>query len=292
MMVATANPHRYGHDDVILAEDLAGRAAVALDNGSLLAEALESIEARDTFLSVAAHELRTPLTSLLLQVGRIRRAAEAGRLEPEAALRGIKTAEAQGQRLSSLVDSLLDVAHVSSGRMTMVTEQLDIAQVVLDTTTSMAPDCERAGCALDVAVSGKVSGSWDRARMEQVLTNLLANAVKFGARQPIEVRLEATADIARISVRDHGIGVSREDQARIFNRFERAVSPRNYGGLGLGLYISARILRAHGGSLRVESEPGQGACFIAELPRNRDPEDTPRPQGDGASPSSLGMAGS
>jgi PAS domain S-box-containing protein len=292
MMVATSDPHRYDHDDVILAEDLAGRAAVALENGSLLAEALEAIEARDTFLSVAAHELRTPLTSLLLQMARLRRAAEGERLEPEAALRGIKTAQAQGQRLSSLVDSLLDVAYVSSGRMAMVTEQLDIAQVVLDTTASMAPDCERAGCALDVAVSGKVSGTWDRAGMEQVLRNLLANAVKFGARRPIEVRLEATAEICRISVRDHGIGVSHEDQARIFNRFERAVSPRNYGGLGLGLYISAQILRAHGGSLRVESELGQGACFIVELPRNRDAEDYPRPKGDSASPSSLGMGGS
>jgi PAS domain S-box-containing protein len=291
MMVAASDPHRYNRDDVILAEDLAGRAAVALENGSLLAEALEAIEARDTFLSIAAHELRTPLTSLLLNLARLRRTAEGERPDPEAGLRGIKTAQAQGQRLSSLIDSLLDVAHVSRGRMTMVTEQVDIAQVVLETTTSMLPNCERAGCALDVAVSGKVNGTWDRARMEQVFTNLLANAVKFGARRPIEVRLEATAEIARISVRDHGIGLCHEDQTRIFNRFERAVSPHNYGGLGLGLYISSQILRSQGGSLRVESEPGQGACFIVELPRNRAPDDYPRPEGAGASSPSMGMAG-
>ena len=83
------------------------------------------------------------------------------------------------------------------------------------------------------------------------------------------MRLDATADLARISVRDHGIGLAREDQSRIFERFTRAVSPRHYGGLGLGLYISAQILRAHGGSLRVESEPGAGACFIVDLPRDR-----------------------
>jgi signal transduction histidine kinase len=126
--------------------------------------------------------------------------------------------------------------------------------------------------------------------MEQVVRNLLANAIKFGARLPIEVRLEATAESVRISVRDHGIGLSREDQSRIFDRFERAVSPRHYGGLGLGLYISAQILRAHGGSLRVESEPGRGACFIVDLPRNRGPDDRPRSSSDDARASSTAAA--
>jgi signal transduction histidine kinase len=284
MMVATADPNRYSRDDVILAEDLASRAEVALENGRLLAEAMESIQARDTFLSIAAHELRTPLTSLILQVGMLRRAAEGGPLRPEAALPGIRSAEAQAQRLSTLVDSLLDVARVSAGRMTIFAEPMDMAEVVLDTAASMAPDCDRAGCALDVAASGKVIGRWDRGRMELVLRNLLANAIKFGARRPIEVRLEATAENARISVRDHGIGLSREDQSRIFDRFERAVSPRHYGGLGLGLYISAQILKAHGGSLRVESEPGRGACFIADLPRNQVPRDDFRPDAPPSSP--------
>jgi PAS domain S-box-containing protein len=277
MMVAASDPNRYSSDDVILAEDLAARAAVALENGRLLAEALESIQARDTILSVAAHELRTPLTSLRLQVGMLRKAAEGGPLQPDAALPAIRSAETQAQRLSTLVDSLLDVARVSTGRMTISAERMDMAEVVVDTATSMAADCDRAGCALDIAVSEQVMGVWDRARMEQVLRNLLSNAIKFGARRPIEVRVEATAEKVRISVRDHGIGLSREDQSRIFDRFERAVSPRHYGGLGLGLYISAQILRVHGGSLRVESEPGQGACFIVELPRNREATPSPSP---------------
>jgi PAS domain S-box-containing protein len=277
MLVASTDPHRYGRDDVILAEDLAGRAAVALENGRLLAEALESIQARDTFLSVAAHELRTPLTSLMLRVGMLKKAAEAGALQPDAALTGILSAEAQAQRLSTLVDNLLDVARAGSGRMTIFADRVDMAEVVRDTAASMAPDCDRAGCALEVAASGTVIGRWDRGRMEQVVRNLLSNAIKFGPRHPIEVRLEATADNVRISIRDHGIGLSPEDQTRIFDRFERAVSPRHYGGLGLGLYISAQILRAHGGSLSVESQPGRGACFFVDVPRDPPSNDVPAP---------------
>ena len=104
-------------------------------------------------------------------------------------------------------------------------------------------------------------------RIEQVLTNLLSNAMKFGEGRPIEVSVTATATDVCISVRDYGIGISPEDRARIFGRFERAVSTRHFGGLGLGLYISVQILRAHRGSLRVESEPGRGSCFIIDLPR-------------------------
>jgi signal transduction histidine kinase len=132
----------------------------------------------------------------------------------------------------------------------------------------MAADFQRAGCSVSVTMPEKVLGRWDRVRTEQVLTNLLSNAMKFGAGRPVEMKVEATNTSVRISLRDHGIGISREDQARIFGRFERAVPTRHFGGLGLGLYISVQILRAQQGSLRVESEPGQGACFIVDLPRN------------------------
>jgi PAS domain S-box-containing protein len=271
VIVSASTPYRYSRDDVVLAEDLAGRAAVALENGHLLAEALEAIEARDSFLSVAAHELRTPLTSMLLHIGKLKKAAEAGTLEGAAALRGIRSSETQALRLSTLVNSLLDVVRLKAGLTTGGSEEIDIAQVVVDTVASMSPDAERAGCAIDVTTSGNARGHWDRGRMEQVLRNLLSNALKFGAQRPIEVRVDAIGDSVRISVRDYGIGIAREDQSRIFHRFERAVSTSNFGGLGLGLYISNQILRAHGGSLRVESEPGKGARFIVELPHTEVP---------------------
>jgi PAS domain S-box-containing protein len=268
MLVSADNPHRYDHDDVVLAQDLAGRAAASLENGRLLSEALDSVRARDDFLAVAAHELRTPLTSLLLQLQILDRAVGRERSEPESMMsRSVSAAENQARRLSTLIDHLLDVARVAGNRLGIRVEGMDLRQLMEGILTALAPDLERAGCRIAVSMPAEVTGRWDRMRIEQVLTNLLSNAMKFGAGRPIEVNVEADAENVRISVRDHGIGISHEDQTRIFGRFERAVSSRHFGGLGLGLYITVQILRAHQGSLRVESEPGQGSCFIVDLPR-------------------------
>jgi PAS domain S-box-containing protein len=267
MLVSGSDPHRYDPEDVVLARDLAGRAAVSLENGRLLFEALDAVRARDDFLAVAAHELRTPLTSLLLQIQLLHRAIEHDRLNLAAAGRSVIAAEGQARRLSNLVDGLLDVARLSSNRMGLQVEEVDLRELVDGVASAMAPDCRRAGCTLTVTAPPRAAVRWDRVRIEQVLTNLLSNAIKFGAGRPIEMRAAISDGKAEISVRDHGIGISKEDQSRIFGRFERAVSTRHFGGLGLGLYISAQILRTHQGHLRVESEPGEGACFIAEIPR-------------------------
>jgi PAS domain S-box-containing protein len=267
MLLASAtDPRRYDAEDVLLARDLAGRAAISLENGRLLFEALDAVRARDDFLAVAAHELRTPLTSLLLQIQLLHRAIEHDRLNLAAAGRSVVAAEGQARRLSNLVDGLLDVARLASNRMGLHVEELDLRDLVDGVASAMAPDCQRAGCKLTVTAPPRAAVRWDRGRIEQVLTNLLSNAIKFGAGHPIEMRAAVSDGHAEISVRDHGIGISKEDQGRIFGRFERAVSTRHFGGLGLGLYISAQILRTHQGHLRVESEPGEGACFIAELP--------------------------
>jgi signal transduction histidine kinase len=267
MLVSATDPHRYTHDDLVLARDLANRAAASLENGRLLAEARDAVRARDEFLSVAAHELRTPMTSLLLRTETLRRTVGRGEPGREAALRSVTAAERQARRLSSLIDDLLDVSRLAINRMTLRTEEVDLAQIARDVVATMAAELHRAGCVVDVAAPAAVQGRWDRTRLEQVLTNLLSNAMKFGAGRPIEVTVDETDREVRATVRDHGIGISREDQSRIFGQFERAVSTRHYGGLGLGLYISAQILRVQGGSLRVDSEPGKGACFTVVLPR-------------------------
>ena len=267
MLVSASDPHRYGEDDLLLARDLAGRAAISLENGRLLFEALDAVRARDDFLAVAAHELRTPLASLLLQVQLLGRAIERGLPDAAAARRSYLSAEAQARRLSTLIDGLLDVTRFTSNRMWLRVEELDLCALLDGLMSSMADDFQRSGCAVTVAKPDKVIGRWDRERVEQVLKNLLTNATKFGAGFPIDVNVVATSTDVTISVRDRGIGISKEDQARIFDRFERAVSIRHFGGLGLGLYVSVQILRAHQGSLRVESEPGRGACFMIDLPR-------------------------
>jgi PAS domain S-box-containing protein len=267
MLFSTSDPHRYGPEDVVLAEDLAGRAAVSLENGRLLFEALDAVRARDDFLAVAAHELRTPLTSLLLQTQLLDRAITRGLPDAALARRNVSVIEAQARRLSTLLDGLLDVTRLASKRLWLRTEELDLHELLESVLRAMNPELQRSGCAVAVTTPERVMGRWDRLRVEQVLTNLLTNAMKFGAGHPIEVSVQETAAQAIIAVRDHGMGISKVDQARIFERFERAVSTRHFGGLGLGLYISAQIVRAHHGSLRVDSEPGQGAVFTVTLPR-------------------------
>ena len=271
MLVASSDPHRYAPEDVVLARDLAARAAVSLENGRLLSEALDAVRARDEFLAVAAHELRTPLTSLLLHVQLLSRAMERDKTADARAARSVAAAQSQARRLSVLVDGLLDVSRLGSNRLALRLEETKLDELVDSVLSTMAPDFRRAGCDVTASVPPEVAVKWDRLRVEQVLTNLMSNAMKFGAGSPIEVRVEATDDHVEIAVRDFGIGISDEDQARIFGRFERAVSTRNFGGLGLGLYISAQIVRAHQGSLRVESQPGKGACFIVRLPRGAQP---------------------
>jgi PAS domain S-box-containing protein len=267
MLASGADPQRYDRDDIVLAQDLAARASVSLEHARLLAEALESVRVRDEFLAVAAHELRTPLTSLFLHVQVLERSLGEGKLDASAAKRGLKAADVQARRLAHLVDRLLDVTRLASNGMTLHTAEFDLSEAVRSVVAALAEDFQKARCAVEITAPGPVVGSWDRPRIEQVLTNLLSNAMKFGEGRPIQVRVDAAAATATVSIRDQGIGISSEDQVRIFGRFERAVSVRHFGGLGLGLYISAQILRAHGGSLRVESKPGQGALFVAELPR-------------------------
>jgi len=123
-----------------------------------------------------------------------------------------------------------------------------------------------AGCVLRFDPNGEIRGHWDRLRLEQVVTNLLTNAIKYGAGKPIDVAVERAPSLARLTVRDQGIGISAEDQARIFQRFERAVSTRHFGGFGLGLWISKNLVEAHGGRIHVVSQPGAGATFTVELP--------------------------
>jgi signal transduction histidine kinase len=267
MLVSADDPHRFDAEDVVLARDLAGRAAVSLENGRLLFEALDAVRARDDFLAVAAHELRTPLTSLLLQIQLLQRAIDRDRLNLAAVGRSVVAAETQTRRLSNLVDGLLDVARLSSNKMGLRVEEVDLRELVESVATAMTPECQRAGCTLSVSAPARAPVRWDRGRIEQVLTNLISNAIKFGAGHPIEMRATIADGMAEISVRDHGIGISKEDQTRIFGRFERAVSSRHFGGLGLGLYISAQIIRTHHGTLHVESAPGEGACFVVDLPR-------------------------
>jgi PAS domain S-box-containing protein len=259
----------YTHEDETLLDDLAHRASQALENARLYSEAQAAVAARDEFLSIASHELRTPLTALRLALENMRRVStrgDADRLPAQYVERVLATAERQGQRLEKLVTALLDVSRIQMGRLELDVDEVDLGTVVGEVAAQFEDEAAQTGST--VRVQGEsVRGYWDRLRVSQVVTNLLANAVKYGGGNPVEIEYGPRGDRAVLVVRDHGIGIDPVDQPQIFERFERAVSSRNYGGLGLGLYIVKRIVEAHGGTVRVESTPGAGAAFFVELPQ-------------------------
>ena len=228
-------------------------------------KAKEEVRERDEFLSVASHELRTPVTALQLQLQLLHRAAQRSlELFPSLGDR-FDTLERQTRRLALLVNELLDVSRMRLGRVELRLEPLDLAEVAREAAGHVAAELARSGSPLALDLQ-PVQGRWDRMRLEQVITNLLVNASKFGGGQPIALRVEPDGEGARIRVSDRGIGISIEQQARVFDRFVRAVPAQNFGGLGLGLYIARQLVEAHGGKIDVASVPGEGATFRVELP--------------------------
>ncbi|MDY7233017.1 ATP-binding protein [Hyalangium rubrum] len=260
--------HPYTLEDQDFLQEMADRAGLTIQNMRLLKTAQEAVRLRDDFLSVASHELKTPLTPLSLKLQSLERmtAGEQAVDATEQLARDVEMMRRQVKRLSDLINDLLDVARISGGRLKLVLEEVDLLGLVLEVVSRFELEAERTGGRLEVHAEEPILGNWDRLRLEQVVTNLLSNALKYGAGKPIHVRVEAVDGHARLTVRDEGIGVEAKLVGRIFEKFERAVSDRHYGGLGLGLYITRQIVEALGGTIAVESAPHQGATFTVSLP--------------------------
>jgi PAS domain S-box-containing protein len=245
--------------------DLSELKRVEAERNRLYEEARDAVKARDAFLSVAGHEIRTPLSALNLIVYQLARQVRAGGNEKTVDLAG--RCEKQVARLIRLADELLDVSRISAARLHLNPEEMDLSQLARDVVERLEESARRADCTLEVKAHGTVAGFWDRLRLDQVLSNLLTNALKFGAGEPVVVEVSAQGADALLSVADRGIGIHDADQRRIFERFQRAVTAETYPGMGLGLWITREIVEAHGGKIAVESRPGAGATFRVSLPR-------------------------
>lgn len=257
-------------DEVALAEALARRIAIALENARLYRGAEDAVRARDRFLAVASHELKTPLTPLRIRIHALERLVSRGTIAevPKQKLHELFAgAEGQVVRLARLVDDLLDVTRMTLKRLRLAPEPMDLRQSAAEVIERHRAEIVQSGCTVALDAPAPVTGTWDRLRVEQVITNLLVNALKYAPRTAIEVRVEGDDLHARVVVRDQGPGIADGDQVRIFRPFERAAADPGVGGLGLGLFIVREIVEAHGGALRVESAPGRGSMFVAELPR-------------------------
>jgi signal transduction histidine kinase len=230
--------------------------------GAAIEERRRAIRAREDFISIASHELRTPLSTLQLQIAMARKRAGPESGKPVA----IDGVARQVDRLTILVENLLDVSRVMAGRLVLDLDAVDLAAVVEDAVERLRVELSLARCELTLDLERCCVGRWDRLRLEQVVTNLLSNAAKYGAGSPIAVRVTRNGDGAVLSVRDHGAGISPADQRRIFDRFERAVSHRRVSGLGLGLWITRQIVTALGGTISLSSELGRGTELTVALP--------------------------
>lgn len=260
-LAVIGSPRRPQQDlDLELLEEIARRCAVAVENSRLYRDARDEIRAREEFLAVASHEIRGPIASIRLAVEGLRTGiAPSDRL--------VDVIDREEHRLERLVDELLDLGHLQSDQLHLVLESVDLAAVVRDVAARYANELARVGSRLTIESELAFFGRWDRTRLEQIVTNLLSNALKFGRGQPIDISLKREEDHAVLTVTDHGIGIPEQKLSSIFEPFERAVPARHYGGLGLGLYIVRAIVTRLGGTISVRSTPGAGTTFVVELPR-------------------------
>ena len=233
------------------------------------AELEQAVRMRDDFMSIVAHEVRTPLNGLILEtqlrkMHLARDNADAFSLDKMRAM--VDRDERQIQSLIRLIEDMLDVSRIRTGKLSIRPARFDLAQLVGHLVENFAPQVAAAESSMHLAVDGPVEGNWDEFRIEQVVTNLLTNALRYGAKSPVDVRVYAEHGEARVEVRDRGIGISEENQKRIFQQFERVCASQVAAGLGLGLFISEQIVAAHGGTIEVESRIGEGALFRVCLP--------------------------
>lgn len=231
------------------------------------------LEARDEFISIASHELKSPLSSLKLQAQMLRRNIALGKEDaysPEKINQMLELTEKQVQRLDRLVNDMLDVSRIRTGKLAIDRTKVNLFDLILDVMNRMKTQFLQLECGLPTFrySSDKVIGMWDQMRIEQVLVNLLTNAIRYGKNRPVEIRLSQTKEHAQFSVHDQGIGIAEGQMEKIFERFVRAINPSEVSGLGLGLFISLQIVEAHGGKMWVESKVDVGSTFYVQLPLN------------------------
>lgn len=228
-----------------------------------------AVRMRDDFMSIVSHEVRTPLNGLILetQLRKLHLAKDNASAFTMDKLRSmVDRDERQIQSLIRLIEDMLDVSRIRTGKLSIRTSAFDLAELVSNLLESFSAQIAAAESSVTFTAEEPVIGVWDEFRIEQVIANLLTNALRYGARKPIEVRVYMTEGQARVEVRDQGIGISKENQRRIFQQFERVAANHAVHGLGLGLFISDQIVSAHGGEIVVESEEGEGSMFRVCLP--------------------------
>lgn len=242
-----------------------------MDQGSttelraLVDELRAQLQAREDFIAVAAHELRNPMTPLLAQVQHLLRQARRDDSDP-GLIKGLERLELFTLHYIRRASTLLEISRLNAGLLHLEPSEVDLSALVEETIAAYEQMAQRSHCELQAEIERGIAGTWDPLALEQVFDNILSNALKYGFGRPITIRLARDGGLIRLTVSDQGPGISPEDQARVFERFEQAVGQRRHGGFGVGLWLARQLVEAMGGRIIVESREGEGSTFSVLIP--------------------------
>lgn len=238
-------------------------------------EAEDAIRARDEFLSIATHELKTPLTTIILRIQSTLDSIlnqSLANFSGEKLVSSLNIAHDQTRRLQNLIKDLLNFSLITTGKLDLELKEENLAEFVKSVVNRFEDHLALAGCSLKLEANEEIRGLWDQVRLDQAISNLLTNAIKYGQASPIEVTVTRDGDKAKITVADNGIGIDPKLQKTVFERFKRGTTDGKFQGLGVGLFIVKQIVEAHGGKVYVKSKLGHGSKFTIELPIKTQPQ--------------------
>lgn len=265
----------FDEKDLALSEWIASHAAMKLETARLYHDLHETnrqldaaVQERDTFISIASHELRTPLGALKIQAQTLARIAERApeRLTPEMVVPKLAAIDAQVDRMATLIDQLLNVSRIIDGGLSLRLEEMDLVSLLEEVVQRFEAELLWNEVAIHLECDDELVGRWDRERLDHILTNLVSNAIKYGAGNPISVVAKRVGRHVLLQVRDEGIGIAPEAMSMIFERFQRTSRARKVKGLGLGLWIVREYVKSLNATIDVESSPGKGSLFSVRLP--------------------------
>jgi two-component system OmpR family sensor kinase len=253
------NPHKAAQDTETALEELRCQNA----------ELIEAVAARDIFIAVAAHELRNPMTPIVGQIDLLLAALQAGRYSSAQVEHRVRRIRRAMDHFIKRAGTLLDVSRITSGRLRLALAPCDLSDLVRETVETFAETARYSGCSIGIEVPESLPGAWDRLALEQILDNLISNAIKYAPSGPVTVSVEDLGSLIRLRVRDHGPGISAGDRARIFERFERAVgASERRSGFGVGLWVVGQLVSAMEGTIMVDDAQGGGSVFSVIVPRH------------------------
>jgi len=255
-----AKKHKATDEEIKILEALADSTSICLENIQLMNDLGHQLNLRDEFISIAAHELRTPLTPLLLQMELIHRSlADAA---PEIK-KSLAKAQEHVRGFCDIIDNLIQVSKIRLGAFTSHKSHCELNSIIHNTIELLRLKSKGEIRFKEIK---PIFGLWDEDKIGQVVRNILHNAIKYGEGKLIEIETNLTDSFAEFSIKDYGMGISKEDQMRIFTRFERTQNFLHYGGMGLGLFVASKIVGDHNGEIEVISELNQGSTFTIKLP--------------------------